>query len=176
MAAAVAFLTTRCVAEVRLLVFLPLTLSLTKEPAMAASVAVTAVMMALIIFERRPFFFFSAAGFSGFSGIAGLSGIAGFSLSSTSKALSRSTMVSYLPAMRLPRTMSLRCPSLIAPIWLKGKSILARCTTPGAPFSSRKLTSASPVSNSMMASSVLNLGLARKVSAALFTAFWSLGV
>ena len=73
--------------------------------------------------------------------------------------------------MRVARTSG-----VMAPIWLSGKRILARCTMPGAPFSSRKETSASPVSRFMIASSVEKEGLARKVSAATLTAFWSRGV
>ena len=72
--------------------------------------------------------------------------------------------------------MSRRCPAVMGPIWLSGKRILARSTMDGAPLASRKLTSASPVSRAMMASSVLKEGLTRKVSAAARTAFWSLGV
>ena len=59
----------------------------------------------------------------------------------------------------------------MAPIWLSGNSIFAFWTTPGAPFSSRKETKASPVPRFMMASDVSNEGFALKVSAATLTAF-----
>ena len=59
-AALVAFLTTRPVAEVFDLVFLPVTLSLTYVPRMAARVEVMAVRMALPTLPNRPGFFFSA--------------------------------------------------------------------------------------------------------------------
>ena len=88
-----------------------------------------------------------------------------------SKALSRSMGVSYLPAMRLCLMMSRRWPSVMAPIWLSVNNIFARSTMLGAPFASRNETRASPVSRFKMASSVLNSGFARKVSAAVFTAF-----
>ena len=52
-----------------------------------------------------------------------------------------------------------------------GGRMVARSTTPGAPFSSRKDTSASPVFREAMASSVSKAGLARKVWAAVRTAF-----
>ena len=47
---------------------------------------------------------------------------------------------------------------------------------PGAPVSSRKLTSASPVFNRVTASSTFKSGLTRNVCAATLTAFWSSGV
>ena len=72
--------------------------------------------------------------------------------------------------------ISSRWLSEMAPIWLRGKRIFALSTTAGAPFSSRKETRASPVSRFMMASAVLKAGFGRKVSAAVLTAFWSLGV
>ena len=91
--------------------------------------------------------------------------------------LSLSPACLYLSLMSLLAfMMSRRWPSVMAPIWLSGNRTLARSTTLGAPFSSRNDTRASPVSSSRMASSVLNSGLARKVSAATLTAFWSRGV
>ena len=84
--------------------------------------------------------------------------------------------VSYLPAILLRLITSFLSSAVSAPICDNGKSILALCTMPGAPFSSRKLTSASPVSSCVIASSVLNAGFVRKVSAATLTAFWSRGV
>ena len=59
----------------------------------------------------------------------------------------------------------------MAPMKDWGGRIVARSTTPGAPDSSRKDTSASPVLSVVMASSVSNLGLVRKVCAATLTAF-----
>src|SRR5207249_3638986 len=46
----------------------------------------------------------------------------------------------------------------------------------GVPFSSRNETSASPTASSVMTRSALTFGLGRSVSAAVLTAFWSLGV
>ena len=64
-AAEVAFLATRPVAEVRDLVFLPVTASDTIVPSMAAKVPVMAVIMAFSTLEKNPFFllvsFFSSA-------------------------------------------------------------------------------------------------------------------
>ena len=68
-AAEVAFFTTFWVVEVRLLVFLPVTLSLTAVPMAVAAVAVTAVTTAFSTFEKMLFFLGSAlAAFSGFAG------------------------------------------------------------------------------------------------------------
>jgi hypothetical protein len=52
----------------------------------------------------------------------------------------------------------------------------ARSTGRGAPFSSRKETSASPTLSSVITFSTSTFGLARKVVAAAFTAAWSRGV
>ena len=57
-----------------------------------------------------------------------------------------------------------------------GGKIFAFSTIEGLPSSSRKLTSASPVPNSRMASALLKLGLARNACAAALTAFCSAGV
>ena len=51
-----------------------------------------------------------------------------------SNADSRSTTVSYFPLMREEALMALRCSTVMAPIWLNGKSILAFWTMEGAPF------------------------------------------
>ena len=71
-AALVAFLTTRSLADLRLLVSLPETLSLTQVPSMAARVDVIAVRMALKTLLMMPGFFFSS--FSAFSAFLGVSG------------------------------------------------------------------------------------------------------
>ncbi len=52
----------------------------------------------------------------------------------------------------------------------------ARSTIVGRPFSSSRLTSASPTPSSVITFSAFNLGFGRSVSAAVFTAFWSRGV
>ena len=52
----------------------------------------------------------------------------------------------------------------------------ARSTTFGRPFSSRKDSNASPTPSSVIAAAASKAGLARSVSAAVFTAFWSRGV
>jgi hypothetical protein len=54
---------------------------------------------------------------------------------------------------------------------MKTRSVMA-----GRPFSSSMLTSASPTPNSVMAVAMSMPGLARMVSAAALTAFWSRGV
>ena len=51
-----------------------------------------------------------------------------------------------------------------------------RSTGSGTPLASRKETSASPTPSSVMAAWALNFLFGRKVSAAVFTAFWSRGV
>ena len=105
----VVFFTIFCPIEVLLLVFLPLTASLTAVPAAVARVAVTAVRAALSSLLPKPLFFeaLGAAGALGAAcgagacwvlGALGATGIdSSASLMSCSKALSRSTMVSYLP-------------------------------------------------------------------------------
>jgi hypothetical protein len=57
-----------------------------------------------------------------------------------------------------------------------GAMTKARSTTVGRPFSSRKDTRASPTPSSVMTVAASNFGLARRVSAAALTAFWSRGV
>ena len=57
-----------------------------------------------------------------------------------------------------------------------GAMTKARSVTSGRPLSSRKDTSASPTPSSVIAVAASNAGLARIVSAAVFTAFWSRGV
>ena len=54
--------------------------------------------------------------------------------------------------------------------------MVARSTMCGRPLSSRKDTSASPTPSSVMTVAASNSGLARMVSAAVLTAFWSRGV
>ena len=55
-AAEVAFFTTFCVVEVRLVLFLPVTLLLTAVPRAVAAVAVTAVTTAFSTLAKMPFF------------------------------------------------------------------------------------------------------------------------
>ena len=95
---------------------------------------------------------------------------------SISKADSRSTSSSYLPYSGEWFSRPLRSSSLTGPIREQGAITIARSTTDGLPFSSRKEISASPVPSSWIACSVLKAGLARMVWAAVFTAFWSFGV
>ena len=98
----VAFFTIFSVADFLLFVFLPEILSLTHVPTMAAIVDVTAVVTAFSTLLMMPFlafppFSFSfSTSFSSFSAAAA-SACSSICLSSTSKALSRSIIVSYLP-------------------------------------------------------------------------------
>ena len=55
-------------------------------------------------------------------------------------------------------------------------AIQTRSTMPGVPLASRNETRASPTPSSEMAFAVSSAGLARMVSAAVRTAFWSRGV
>ena len=71
---------------------------------------------------------------------------------------------------------ALRCSGVIGPIWLPGGSTKTRSVTLGRPFSSSRLTRASPTASSVIAVAMSSPGLARMVSAAAFTAFWSRGV
>jgi len=65
----------------------------------------------------------------------------------------------------------------MGPIWLPGGSTNTRSVTLGRPLASRKLIKASPTASSVMAVAMSPIwGLARMVSAAAFTAFWSRGV
>ncbi len=75
-AAEVAFFTTRSLVDVRRLVVLPLTFSLTQAPRMAASVDVTADITAFSTLDMMPGFCFSAlAGFSHLEGTLALYGV-----------------------------------------------------------------------------------------------------
>lgn len=67
-----------------------------------------------------------------------------------------------------------RSAAVTAPTRLVGGAMSTRATIPGAPRSSK--TRASPTASSVIAVAVSKVGLARKVSAAARTAFWSLGV
>ena len=57
-----------------------------------------------------------------------------------------------------------------------GGRTMQRSTIEGVPLPSRNDTSASPLPSSLMTVAVSSFGLARKVSAAARTAFWSRGV
>jgi len=58
----------------------------------------------------------------------------------------------------------------------RGGAMKQRSTGSGTPLASRKESSASPTPSSTMAVAALNFLFGRNVSAAVFTAFWSLGV
>ena len=72
--------------------------------------------------------------------------------------------------------MVVRSWSVMGPIRDAGGQISVRSTIPGEPSGFRSETKASPTHMLVITSSVSNLGLARKVWAATFTAFLSLGV
>ncbi len=72
--------------------------------------------------------------------------------------------------------IALRSSGVIGPTREDGGRIMVRLTTEGTPPSSSTDTKASPMPSWVMTSAVEKAGLARKVSAATFTAFWSRGV
>ena len=76
---------------------------------------------------------------------------------------------------RREHRLSLRAGSA-GPTREAGGAISVRCTMPGVPLSSSIETSASPTASSVIACATRKSGLARNVSAAAFTAFWSLAV
>ncbi len=85
-------------------------------------------------------------------------------------------MVSYFPLTGLFAMIAARSAGVIGPIRPQGGRIMQRSTIDGVPLPSRNDTSASPLPSSMITCAVSSFGLARKVLAAVCTAFWSRGV
>lgn len=89
---------------------------------------------------------------------------------------SRFTGVSYRAPTGLRAMTAARSSGVIAPIRQRGGQISVRSTGIGTPFSCKVETSASPTPSCEITPATSSFGLATKVSAAVFTAFWSRGV
>src|SRR5690606_11996943 len=88
----------------------------------------------------------------------------------------RFTGLSYFAPTGLPARTAARSASVIAPILQRGGAISVFSTGIGTPLSCSVDTSASPVPSLPIALATSRSGLETKVSAAVFTAFWSRGV
>src|SRR5690606_18892553 len=110
------------------------------------------------------------------AGAFACAGMASARLASSSAADSRLIAVSYLPLTGLPARTWARSDSVIAPIRQRGGDTRVCSTGIGMPLSCSVDTSASPVPSFDSVAATSRPGLDTKVSAAVFTAFWSRGV
>ena len=91
-------------------------------------------------------------------------------------ALDLNVAVTITPATGLAFIIAVRSPAVMGPSCEEGGRMRVRWTMEGADFSSSVETSASPVPSSVITCSVSNAGFGRKLSAAAWTDFLSLGV